>query len=117
MSASFRKLVTLLLWQIGDLYKVTLDYEGDQVRDVVVTVFDTIINANSLCITRNGLLLAAAEFGDHALFQFSGIGDEDAVVAHKVWLPLVSGKPSGGYDRNFYLTFQTLCYGVSLMCN
>jgi len=75
----------LLQSEVGDLYKVTLDYEGDVVRDVVVSVFDTIAPSNSLCITRNGLLLAAAEFGDHTLFQFSGIGDgEDTVTAHMV---------------------------------
>uniref|UniRef100_A0A7S2F9J7 DNA damage-binding protein 1 n=1 Tax=Octactis speculum TaxID=3111310 RepID=A0A7S2F9J7_9STRA len=75
----------LLQTEIGDLYKVTLDYEGDTVKDVVVTLFDTIHQSNSLCITRTGLLFAAAEFGDHALFQFQAIGDDDtAVTAHKV---------------------------------
>jgi splicing factor 3B subunit 3 len=75
----------LLQTEIGDLYKVTLDYEGTVVRDVIVTMFDTIANANALCITRNGLLFAASEFGDHTLFQFSGIGeDENAAVGHRV---------------------------------
>jgi len=74
----------LLQTEVGDLYKVTLDYEGSVVRDVVVTVFDTVAPMNSLCITRRGLLFGAAEFGDHALFQFSGIGDEEgAVVSRK----------------------------------
>lgn len=75
----------LLQTEAGDLYKVTLDFEGEVVHDVVVTVFDTILPSNALCITRNGLLFAAAEFGDHALFQFSGIGEsEDAVTSRKV---------------------------------
>ena len=74
----------LLQTEVGDLYKVTFDYEGDTVNDLVVSVFDTVACANALCITRNGLLFAAAEFGDHALFQFSGIGDDaEAVVSRK----------------------------------
>ena len=60
---------------MGDLYKVTLDYEGEVVRDVVVSVFDTIHQANSLCITKTGLLFAASEFADHALFQFQSLGE------------------------------------------
>jgi len=55
-----------------------------QVRDVIVSVFDTVAPANALCITRSGLLFCASEFGDHALFQFSGIGDGEGVcTSHK----------------------------------
>lgn len=50
-----------------------------KVRDVIVSVFDTVAPANALCITRSGLLFCASEFGDHALFQFSGIGDGEGV--------------------------------------
>ena len=60
---------------------------------MIVTVFDTVAPMNSLCITRGGLLFGAAEFGDHALFQFSGIGDdEDAVVR---WEPKIAGEGGG----------------------
>lgn len=58
--------------ELGDLYKVTLVLdEGDRkvVQDVVITVFDAIQPANSLCITKTGLLFAASEFGNHGLFQ------------------------------------------------
>jgi hypothetical protein len=54
-----------------------------QVRDVIVSVFDTVAPANALCITRSGLLFAASEFGDHALFQFSGIGDGEGVCTSR----------------------------------
>lgn len=36
-----------------------------------VKYFDTIPTAASLCLLRKGFLFAAAEFGDHALYQFS----------------------------------------------
>ena len=39
---------------MGDLYKVTLDWDGDEVSDVIVQVFDTVPVANlrTLCITK-----------------------------------------------------------------
>ena len=73
----------LIQTELGDLYKVTLDIDPSQpktVRSVVVSVFDTIQLANSLCITKTGLLFAASEFGNHNLFHFQGLGDQDDVV-------------------------------------
>jgi splicing factor 3B subunit 3 len=78
----------LLQSELGDLYKVTLELDPSDpkiVQNVVVTVFDTIAPANSLCITKTGLLFAASEFGNHALFQFQGIGDDpDAVRSGRI---------------------------------
>ena len=67
----------LLQTEIGDLYKATLDWSpAGGVTDVKVSCFDSIFPCRSLCITKTGLLYAAAEFGDHGLFQFQGIGDD-----------------------------------------
>jgi len=68
--------------EVGDLYKVTLTMTADetQVTDVVITVFDTIQPASSLCITRNGLLFAASEHSTHYLFQFQGLGAAETAV-------------------------------------
>ena len=77
----------LLQSEYGDLYKVNLDLDPNDskiVQNVVVTVFDTISPANSLCITKTGLLFAASEFGNHALFQFQGIGDPNAVRSERI---------------------------------
>ena len=66
--------------ELGDLYKVTLitdTTDGSKVTSVNVMVFDTITPANALCITRNGLLFAASEFGDHGLYHFQSIGDDN----------------------------------------
>lgn len=82
----------LLQSEYGDLYKVTLETgggggkggsaAGDKVTDVVVRYFDTIPPSNSLCVLRTGFLFSAAEAGDHALYQFSGLGDDaDAAEA------------------------------------
>ncbi|KAM9998298.1 hypothetical protein ACTFIY_007955 [Dictyostelium cf. discoideum] len=61
----------------GDLYKITLDYQGDQVSEVNVNYFDTIVLANCLTVLKNGFLFAASEFGDHTLYFFKSIGDEE----------------------------------------
>uniref|UniRef100_A0A7S3JPX3 DNA damage-binding protein 1 n=1 Tax=Aureoumbra lagunensis TaxID=44058 RepID=A0A7S3JPX3_9STRA len=84
----------LVLSEIGDLYKVTLEYAKDKtetnvftVANVIVSVFDTIFPANALCITKTGLLFAAAEFGDHALFQFQALGEEATAIANSIFDP------------------------------
>lgn len=89
--------------ELGDLYRVSLDFDDDVVTNVRVKYFDTIPVANSLCITRNGFLFAASEFGNQyvgfwvcwwvcsaacrltlvafphnsALYMFVAIGDDD----------------------------------------
>jgi splicing factor 3B subunit 3 len=77
----------LLQSEYGDLYKVTFELspnDGKVVTNVIVTVFDSIPVANSLCITKTGLLFAASEFGNHSLFQFQGIGDPNAVRSESI---------------------------------
>jgi len=63
--------------ELGDIYKVTLSYKGDEVHDVHVKYFDTVPVASSMCLLRNGYLFVAAEFGNHCLFTFQGIGEGD----------------------------------------
>jgi splicing factor 3B subunit 3 len=68
--------------ELGDIYKVSLTVNpaGDRVSDVKIKYFDTVPVANSLCITKTGLLFVAAEFCDHCLYQFQGIGEDDDSV-------------------------------------
>jgi hypothetical protein len=60
--------------EYGDIYKVTLAYEGESVSEVKVKVFDTIPPCVSICVLKTGFLFAASEFGNHALYQFVGTG-------------------------------------------
>ena len=49
----------LLQSEYGDLYKVTFELDAADpklVNNVIVTVFDTIPTANSICITKTGYL-------------------------------------------------------------
>ena len=56
--------------ELGDLYKVTIDNQ-----DLKVQYFDSIFPCVSLCILKSGFLFAAAEYGNHSLYQF--VGDDD----------------------------------------
>ncbi|KAJ0408897.1 hypothetical protein ATCC90586_005934 [Pythium insidiosum] len=67
----------LLQSELGDLYKLSMDYAGNTVNEIKVQYFDTIPVTTSLCITKTGLLFAASEMANHYLFQFLSIGDGD----------------------------------------
>ena len=58
---------------------------------------------SALCITRNGLLLGAAEFGDHVLFQFSGIGDDAAGKPFHLSLPYLPIKDLSVHPQKSFL--------------
>uniref|UniRef100_A0AC34GZQ7 Splicing factor 3B subunit 3 n=1 Tax=Panagrolaimus sp. ES5 TaxID=591445 RepID=A0AC34GZQ7_9BILA len=80
-SASHKtKSIYFFLIQIenGDLFKVTLDTEGDIVTDMHLKYFDTVSPANSMCILKTGFLFVAAEFGNHQLYQIARLGADDA---------------------------------------
>lgn len=63
----------LLQSELGDLYKISLDYSGNAVEEIKIQFFDTVPVASSMCITKTGLLFCASEFSNHYLFQFLSI--------------------------------------------
>lgn len=63
--------------EFGDLYKVTLTYEEDQVSEVKVRYLDSVPVCSSLCILKSGFLFCATEFGNHGFYQFQGVGDDE----------------------------------------
>jgi splicing factor 3B subunit 3 len=54
----------LLQSEDGDLYKVTIEHEDEEVRSLKIKYFDTVPVASSLCILKSGFLFAASEFGN-----------------------------------------------------
>lgn len=48
----------------GDLFKLTLDTDGDIVTNMRMKYFDTVPPANVMCILKTGFLFVASEFGD-----------------------------------------------------
>ena len=80
----------------GDLYKVTIDHEDEDVKALKIKYFDTVPTASSLCILKSGFLFIASEFGNQYvlnsiissgfclltsfasyLYQFQKLGDDD----------------------------------------
>ncbi|KAM7219709.1 hypothetical protein V8F06_004922 [Rhypophila decipiens] len=49
----------------------------DGVALLKIKYFETIPLASSLCILKSGFLFATSEFGNHHLFQFEKLGDDD----------------------------------------
>ncbi|KAF8331909.1 CPSF A subunit region-domain-containing protein [Cantharellus anzutake] len=67
----------LLHSEEGDLYKVTIDHEDEEVKALKIKYFDTVPISSSLCILKSGFLFVASEFGNHHLYQFQKLGDDD----------------------------------------
>ncbi|KAI0916430.1 pre-mRNA-splicing factor rse1 [Taiwanofungus camphoratus] len=67
----------LLQSEEGDLYKVTIEHEEQDVKALKIKYFDTVPVASSLCILKSGFLFVASEFGNHCLYQFQKLGDDD----------------------------------------
>jgi len=84
--------------EYGDIYKLSIDYKGDKVQEVKVKYFDTIPPCVSMCVLKTGFLFAASEFGNHALYQFAGIGDDDTVESSSANLM----ETEEGYEPVFF---------------
>ncbi|WVR03143.1 pre-mRNA-splicing factor RSE1 [Kwoniella sp. DSM 27419] len=67
----------LLQSEDGDLFKVWIEHEGEDVKALKIKYFDTVPVANSLCILKSGYLFVASEFSDQNLYQFQALGDDD----------------------------------------
>lgn len=70
----------LLQSELGDIYRLDLNSKLGDVESLVMRYYDTIPVASALCILKSGYLFAASEMGDHALYQFIGIGSDDEEV-------------------------------------
>ena len=67
----------LLQSEEGDLYKVTIEHDKEDILALKIKYFDTVPTAAGLCILKSGHLFIAAEFGNHQLYQFQKLGDDD----------------------------------------
>ncbi|PKI83751.1 pre-mRNA-splicing factor rse1 [Malassezia vespertilionis] len=61
----------------GDLFKLTLDHDEEEVQALRIKYFETVPVAVSLCILRAGFLYVASETGAQQLYSFQKLGDED----------------------------------------
>ena len=77
----------LLQSEEGDLYKVTIEHEEQEVRSLKIKYFDTVPVASSLCILKSGFLFVAAEFGNQ-LGSFSFITDLILTMCIQPFVPV-----------------------------
>lgn len=54
--------------------------------ELKIKYFDTIPVTSAMCVLKSGFLFAASEFGNHALYQFQGIGDDADVESSSATL-------------------------------
>lgn len=61
----------------GDLFKLTVDYQKDTVRELKIKYFDTVPLSNYVAFLKAGFLFVASEFSNHHLYQITGLGDDE----------------------------------------
>ncbi|SNX84139.1 probable splicing factor 3B subunit 3 [Melanopsichium pennsylvanicum] len=61
----------------GDLFKITMEHQDDEIRSLKIKYFDTLPVASGLAILRSGFLFVASEFGPQLLYSFQKLGDDD----------------------------------------
>jgi hypothetical protein len=66
--ASLYRFFAIVQTELGDTFKVTLDFGADGVKGMRMQLIDTLPVASSMNVTKMGLLFLAAEMGDHALY-------------------------------------------------
>ncbi|CAD6893281.1 unnamed protein product [Tilletia laevis] len=69
----------LLQTESGDLFKLTMDHEGEDLLSLRIKYFDTVPPAAALSIFRAGFLFVASEFGHNHFYSFQKLGDEDDI--------------------------------------
>ncbi|EAR85077.1 splicing factor 3B subunit 3 (macronuclear) [Tetrahymena thermophila SB210] len=67
----------LLQTELGDLFKLQIKSTDDKVHGLTLQYFDSIPTAISICITKTGHLFAACEKGDHLLYRFKSLGEQE----------------------------------------
>ena len=61
----------------GDLFKVSIDHDEEDMVALRIKYFETVPVATSLCILRAGFLYVASEFGEQHVYSFQKLGDDD----------------------------------------
>ncbi|CCJ29330.1 unnamed protein product [Pneumocystis jirovecii] len=67
----------LLQNEDGDLFKVTIDSNDGEVESLKIKYFDTVPVSTGLSILKSGFLFVASEYGNHHLYQFEKLGDDN----------------------------------------
>ena len=89
--------------------------------------FDTMPPCADMCVLKTGFLFAASELGDHALYQFASLGDDDEHTGESSSKTLVETEQ--GYQPVFFEPrsdlkhlvqidrLESLCPTLDLQCH
>ena len=101
------KFFALAQSELGDVYKVAIRLDPNDKTKVVgitVSLLDTLPVANSLNVSKLGMLFVAAEFGDHSLYQFERIDVEEDAPSCTSEEAMAAFKASGMNESKHFTT-------------
>jgi len=76
-AAKPEKFFYILQNELGDLFKLDIIFTESEVHQILLSYLDSIPPAVSLCIMKRGYLFAPAELGNHNLYKFLSLGDDE----------------------------------------
>lgn len=71
------KFFFILQSDVGDLFKVSLDYTDSKVHLITIRYFDTLAPGIAINILKTGYLFLAAEASNHCLYLFKSDGEDE----------------------------------------
>jgi len=77
----------LVQTDFGDVFKLTLDIDDDEVKQLNLKYFDTLPISVGLNLMKNGLLFVPSEFSNHSLYQVAKLGDNDDEPTFSTYSP------------------------------
>lgn len=101
------KVFALAQTELGDVFKVSIRLDPGDVTKVVgltVSLLDTLPLANSLNISKLGMLFLASEFSDHSLYQFERIDIEKSAPSCTSEVVTDLFNRSSDSEKDFYTT-------------
>ena len=69
--------MVFVLSELGDLYRVSFEVSGTDVKSMKVSYFDTVAPLVQMNVLESGFLFAAADCSNHRIYRFTSLGDED----------------------------------------
>ena len=63
--------------ELGDLFKINLDFNKGKINDIIIQYFDTIPPAHSISLLINGYLFSASETSNHFLYSILSLKDNN----------------------------------------
>lgn len=76
----------LLQTDDGDVFKLTMDFEGSKVVSLKLRYFETLPIAKEFVIIKKGLLYVLPESGPSMVYYLANLADDDEIEPHNVFL-------------------------------